>query len=1025
MALFPAFSGSGDGERLGGTQQGELDWLSNSSFRTEDALTLQHRALEANSICASKSPHTSTSEVEDRGDGEIESRKLKRKKKKKKKKHRSDKKEPKNSRAGSDSEGLESPPKTHGGWSRGDGWEEEKSRSVEEPPSIQAHFVWLEDSNMATEEPFCIDKKPDRANWEYKSLYRGDIARFLSNFTLQTFKLQASTVPPLDELMKVPGLYYSDSEKRKVPLKVTLEKKLAILDRALQSNPDSMELKLARLGLLKEFWEPAALLKEWQKVVFLHPNQTELWHKYLLFCQSQFSTFSVSKIQATYGKCLSTLAAVHDGTMVSHPALPATEEAMLVIFLQQCHFLKQTGHSEKVITLFQTLLNFTFFKPDSVTDLTTRQQVEFLEPFWDSGEPRFGEAGARGWKAWMRQQERGGWISINQPDEEEEDIDDDTSVKDKSRPKCQIWLELERSREAEQWLPWRPDKTKGQTEEDCEDPERQVLFDDVGQSMFKISSPHLKFQLMTSFLHFLGVPSGGAVPAPCLFLALDEASLFESGLLSESPLTSLDAPPSGVSCVGRTGRLGGGRQLIGCCMEGEKFIQNVFHQSLPLFLGDEKSHLSLCWLQYEKLKVRQCLLAHKKKKLKSQGKRSRKLAKSLLKESENRNSLALWQEYAHLEWLLGNLDDSRKVFDTAITVAAVLGLENAKLCSLCLLYSQLEVELSRAAAGGTMSRAVYILTKLAEGGTYAAFSGQVSPVGILKARKAYERAFSGCFGESVGCGQSGGAALRPSRTVVLTGCFVLFQYLTVGIEAADAVYRQAFEKLKALCLPEDTSPKESIWMQSMTSDLEMLSVMHAMLLRYHMQTATYPLRPIREILTETLRQYPGNQSLWRLYVQLENKSHSASKARKFLDNISRSSRNFLPRLVSIHMEQRRKELVESVQRIDQEELHSTLPETGLTNRIQALFEHAVQSESGARCPLLWRMYLRFSVSRGNKERSRGVFYKALQDCPWLKVLYMDAVEYFPEQFQEILDLMTEKELRVRVPVEELEILLED
>ena len=37
-------------------------------------------------------------------------------------------------------------------------------------------------------------------------------------------------------------------------------------------------------------------------------------------------------------------------------------------------------------------------------------QVEFFEPFWDSGEARVGELGARGWRAWMVQQERGGWI---------------------------------------------------------------------------------------------------------------------------------------------------------------------------------------------------------------------------------------------------------------------------------------------------------------------------------------------------------------------------------------------------------------------------------------------------------------------------------------------------------------------------------------------------------------------------------------------------------------------------------------
>lgn len=39
------------------------------------------------------------------------------------------------------------------------------------------HCVWLEDIQALSGETFRMDKKPDPANWEYKSLYRGDIAR--------------------------------------------------------------------------------------------------------------------------------------------------------------------------------------------------------------------------------------------------------------------------------------------------------------------------------------------------------------------------------------------------------------------------------------------------------------------------------------------------------------------------------------------------------------------------------------------------------------------------------------------------------------------------------------------------------------------------------------------------------------------------------------------------------------------------------------------------------------------------------
>lgn len=132
--------------------------------------------------------------------------------------------------------------------------------------------------------------------------------------------------------MRGPSCYSvseGELEMRKKSLKLLLEKKLAILERAIESNLNDVDLKLARLKLCTEFWEPSAVIKEWQKLVFLHPNNPTLWQKYLLFCQSQFSTFAVSKVHSLYGKCLSTLSAVEDGSMVSHPALPGTEEAML------------------------------------------------------------------------------------------------------------------------------------------------------------------------------------------------------------------------------------------------------------------------------------------------------------------------------------------------------------------------------------------------------------------------------------------------------------------------------------------------------------------------------------------------------------------------------------------------------------------------------------------------------------------------------------------------------------------------
>jgi len=38
-----------------------------------------------------------------------------------------------------------------------------------------------------------------------------------------------------------------------------------------------------------------------------------------------------------------------------------------------------------------------------------------------------------------------------------------------------------------------------------------------------------------------------------------------------------------------------------------------------------------------------------------------------------------------------------------------------------------------------------------------------------------------------------------------------------------------------------------------------------------------------------------------------------------------------------------------------------------------------------RCPLIWRLYLRFLYNRGTEDTWRTAFYRAVEECPWVKV----------------------------------------
>ncbi|NXT19045.1 NRDE2 protein, partial [Syrrhaptes paradoxus] len=412
---------------------------------------------------------------------------------------------------------------------------------------------------------------------------------------------------------------------------------------------------------------------------------------------------------------------------------------------------------------------------------------------------------------------------------------------------------------------------------------------------------------------------------------------------------------SGFNSIGHMDTMLQARHHIGHYKEGEDHKIKKFTE-FYFFLFFSPTPLRICSVD-SPLQVVQCLQAKKKKKLKVQGRKSKKLAKSLLKAPDNRNHLSLWKLYAYLEWLLGNIDEARKVFDTALCAAGTGGLKSAQLCSLSLLYAQLEVELLESTEGAVMSRAVHILTKSAESGPYMPYSGQVLSVNVLKARKTYEHALQDYLSKTLVSDQVSDA----NHLVNVVGCYALFQYLTVGIDAAVLIYARTKEKLEAPGPQECENASNNFGIQNFPTALEAVTLLHTNLLRFHMKISVYPLNPLREALTEALKRYPSNQCLWRSYIHIQRKSHSASKARRFFDGITRSTNALEPWLFAIQAEQMRKKLIENVCRADVGEIHSTIPETGLTNRIVALFEHAVQSENGTHCPLLWRMYLNFLV----------------------------------------------------------------
>ena len=67
------------------------------------------------------------------------------------------------------------------------------------------------------------------------------------------------------------------------------------------------------------------------------------------------------------------------------------------------------------------------------------------------------------------------------------------------------------------------------------------------------------------------------------------------------------------------------------------------------------------------------------------------------------------------------------------------------------------------------------------------------------------------------------------------------------------------------------------------------------------------------------------------------------------------------------------------------------------------------------------VYLQHQVSA----EAAWSFYESLRYCPWAKQIYLDKIKNDFKQWKQVVDMMTEKELRVRFPVEEFQVLLEN
>lgn len=147
----------------------------------------------------------------------------------------------------------------------------------------------------------------------------------------------------------------------------TLEKKISILEKAVELNPENEELLLSLLNAYQKRDSGDVLIERWVKILMHHSGSYKLWIEFLHVCQADFSRFKVSDIRKTYAHAIQAVSSACNKLCRQVFFLPLMNMFSLLdktlVFYFQIFFglfgrLISTGRQADVNALFAYLLTY-------------------------------------------------------------------------------------------------------------------------------------------------------------------------------------------------------------------------------------------------------------------------------------------------------------------------------------------------------------------------------------------------------------------------------------------------------------------------------------------------------------------------------------------------------------------------------------------------------------------------------------------------------------------------------------------
>ncbi|RWA08011.1 hypothetical protein EKO27_g7089 [Xylaria grammica] len=757
--------------------------------------------------------------------------------------------------------------------------------------------------------------------------------------------------------------------------------KLTLLEQALTHiNDDERREKLNFKAMVEglKVWEFNVALKKFAESMRKYPKSFELWKLYINFLQTTLSACRYDEIRRLYTDKLQSLGK-ELRNLATSPEQIECSIRIIYVFLRLTRFLADAGFAELALSCWQASLELNLARPSTLSPLEREVPPSFKE-YWESEIPRLGEDDWQGWATFVND------VAAQEPPNASAP---EPLAPPTTRDGYKAWFAAERQKARNAAIPAR---TLDEGAED--DPFRVVMFTDLQNILLYFPTDivrHIQSQILDAFLIFCRLPPilqdgdliDEAARDPFLIRSVQDVP-FDYLLPRNNPEGFEDQQNKSPEFFYEVQQMSLTPEVLFHSTHWFKYFEQV-HKKVPF--GSYRWVATTLKQLVQVLRISELgpyTLAFES--LNKPG-NEKKSAKALLKQDPL--NVDLYLGYSNLEYERQNKAAARSVLSAALGLPSLLAHDRARLGTRA---AWLELY------DGDRVKAVLHLCQLIEGcptsenAQIPEPTEQATPSRILKAKQflVTNRDYKTSSGDI-------------AQAVIYAEGLVLLEYLTQRSEKEPISHKQGDIWSAIVRITQYSKDLVSRGQQHGLSHERFLQS-SAHLLYYH---ATHgPFRPglLREQLAQYLSYFPSNTIFLSLFAWREERLSINDRVRSLLQGhvLTRANESLSSHVFAISYELR----------------------TGNAHSTRAAFERSLSSEVCMHHVGLWVAYIRFCHSRRElRVKSKEVFYRAIQACPWSKDVFMEAFgtlarEMDSAELKSVYATMCEKRLRIHVDMDE-------